>query len=136
MKTLLGATLTTAVLLTTGCAQSLQSAAASSQDIASEEIQTTVNEAVVAAKSYGQKHLGHYLELNRKALRAEGFTPPSGVALTVFVDHLDVCISATTKGLPADAEWATATATSDAPEAVAGGTCSVSDSLKQFTIGG
>ena len=136
MKALLAAAGTAGLLLSTGCAQSMPTAAASSNDAAIAEIQTSVNDAVVAAKSYGQKHLGHYLELNRKGLRAEGFTPSDNVTLTVYIDHYDVCVTATTDGLAADAEWATATATSDQPEAVAGGTCSVTESLKRFTIGG
>ena len=137
MKALLAATAITA-LMATGCAQSLPNAAAvDTSGAAIADIQTTVNEAVTAAKSYGQKHLGHYLELDRKALRAEGFTPAEGVAVTVSVDHLDVCINAATDALPADSEWSKATATTDAgaDEAVAGGRCS-SNVLRTFTIGG
>lgn len=135
MKALLAAT-AVAALVTTGCAQSLPNAAAAdTSGAAIADIQTTVNDAVAAAKSYGQKHLGHYLELDRKALRAEGFTPADGVVVTVSVDHLDVCINATTKALPEGSEWSTATATTDAAEAVAGGRCS-SDALRSFTVGG
>ena len=135
MKALL-ATAAVAALLTTGCAQSLPSvAAADTSGAAIAEVQTTVDEAVTAVKSYGQKHLGHYLEMDRDALRAEGFTPAEGVAVTVSVDHLGVCINAATDALPADNEWSTATATTAAPEAVAGGRCS-SDALRTFTIRG
>ena len=130
-----------ALLLATGCAQSMSAAAADSpQAIAAEAaagaVQTSVTQAATAAKSYGQKHLGHYLELNTKRLRAEGFTPAEGVTVTVFVDHFDVCVSAASTTLPADADWATATATSADTDAVAGGVCSEADALKQFTVGG
>ena len=135
MKALLAAA-AVAALLTTGCAQSLPSAAAAdTTGAAIADIQTTENDAITAAKSYGQKHLGHYLELDRKALRAEGFTPAEGVAVTVSVDHLDVCINASTSALPEASEWSTATATTDAAEPVAGGRCS-SDALRTFTIRG
>lgn len=134
MKALLTAA-AAAALLTTGCAQALPNAAAGTSDAAVADIQTTVDEAVTAAKSYGQKHLGHYLELDAKALRAEGFLPADGVTVTVYVDHLDVCINATTDALPAGSEWSTATATSDSPDVVAGGRCS-SDALKDFRIEG
>ena len=129
-----------ALLLTTGCAQSMTAAAADSAQAAAEvaagEVQTSVTAAATAAKAYGQKHLGHYLELNGKRLRAEGFTPPDGVVITVFVDHTDVCVSAASSTLPADAEWTTATATASDTDAAAGGVCSEADALKQFTIGG
>lgn len=137
MKALLAAAATaTAVLLTSGCAASMPSAAASSQEAAIADVKVSVDGAITAAKSYGQKHLGHYLELDAKALRAEGYAPSSDVTITVYVDHLDVCVTAESTGLPAGAEWATAAATTDRPEAVAGGSCSVAESLKQFTVGG
>ena len=133
-----------ALLLTTGCAPSMSTAAASSPqataaaaaEAAAGDVQTSVSDAVTAAKSYGQKHLGHYLELDRRALRTEGFTPTDGVEVTVFIDHFDVCVSAASSTLPADAEWATATATSADPDAVAGGVCSAAEALKTFTVGG
>ena len=135
MKALLAAA-ATAALLTTGCTQALPDAAASSQDQAIADIQTSVSEAMTASKSYGQKRLGHYLELNRKDLRAEGFAPADGVTVTIFIDHYDLCINATSAALPAASEWSTATATSKAPEPVAGGSCSVKDSLKRVTVKG
>ena len=135
MKALLAAA-ATAALLTTGCAQALPDAAASSQDQAVADIQTSVSEALTASKSYGQKHLGHYLELNRKDLRAEGFAPADGVTVTIFIDHYDLCINATSAALPAESEWSTATATSKTPDPVAGGSCSVKDSLKRVTVKG
>ena len=133
-----------ALLLTTGCAQSISTAAADSPEaaaaaaaeIAAGDVQTSVTEAVTAAKDYGQDHLGHYLELNGKRLRTAGFTPPDGVAVTVFVDHFGVCVSAASSTLPDDAEWATATATTADTDPVAGGACSEADALKQFTVGG
>ena len=135
MKALLAAA-ATAALLTTGCAQALPDAAASSQEDAVAGIQTSVTEAMTASKSYGQKHLGHYLELNRKSLREEGFAPADGVSVTVYIDHYELCINATSTALPAESEWSSATATSKAPEPVAGGSCSVKDSLKRVTIEG
>ena len=135
MKALLAAA-ATAALLTTGCAQAFPDAAASSQDDAVADIQASVSDAMTATKSYGQKHLGHYLELNRKDLREEGFTPADGVSVTVFIDHYDLCINATSTALPEGSEWSTATATSKQPDPVAGGSCSVKDSLKRVTIKG
>lgn len=135
MKALLAAVAVAAALLTTGCAQAMPNAAASTSAAAVSDIQTSVDEAITAAKAYGQKHLGHYLELGPKALRAEGFAPADGVAVTVFVDHLDVCVAAASEALPADHEWATATATTDSPDAVAGGRCS-SAALRRFPMRG
>ena len=141
MNSLLAAAATAAaLLLTTGCAQSMSAAAATSQDAAAqraaEHVRSSVTDAVTAAKAYGQDHLGHYLELSGKRLRAAGFTPADGVEVTVFVDHFDVCVSAASTTLPAGAEWASATATSADPDPVAGGVCSASQALKQFTVGG
>ena len=135
MKALLAAA-ATAALLTTGCAQALPNAAASSQDAAVADIQSSVTEAMTATKSFGQKHLGHYLQLDRKDLRAEGYTPADGVSVTIYIDHYDLCINATSAALPEGSEWSTATATSKQPEPVAGGSCSVRDSLKRVTLGG
>lgn len=137
--TLAAAGIAAALLLTTGCAQSLSANAApadTAEAAAIADIQDSVESAVTAAKSYGQDHLGHYLELNPKALRAAGFTPTSGVDITIYVDHFDVCINAVSSALPADSEWSTATATSRAPDAVAGGACSEADALKQVVLRG
>ena len=136
MKALLAAAATAAALLTTGCAQAVPDAAASSQDDAIADIQSSVADAMTAAKSYGQKHLGHYLEMNRKALADEGFTPAEGVTVTVYIDHYELCINATSSALPENAEWSSATATLKQQEPVAGGSCSVTDSLTRVTVRG
>ena len=129
-----------ALLLTTGCAQSLTSADASSAEsaeaTAAAAVQDSVESAVTAAKAYGQDHLGHYLEMEPKDLRASGFTPTPDVDITVYIDHVGVCVNAVSTTLPAGSEWSTATATSQAPDAVAGGACSEADALKQVVVRG
>ena len=133
MKTMLIAAAAIAVL--SGCAPAVTSAAASSQDVAVAEIQSTLTDAVTVTKTYGQQHLGHYLGLNRKALAKAGYTPPAGVTLTVSIDHLETCLLATHTGLPETNEWQTATVDTKDTDPRAGGACP-SDALRTLTITG
>ena len=123
------ATVVTAAVLSAACAAPQAPATGSIDTVAA--LQATVTSAVTAAKEYGRQHLGHYLELDRSALREAGFTPAPGVTVTVYIDHFDVCVTgAATEQSPAT----TATATTAAPEAVVGASCSRQEALRTFEV--
>jgi hypothetical protein len=125
---LLAAVLAAAVL--TAACGTPQGTATGSTDTAA-ALQATVTQAVTAAKEYGQQHLGHYLELDRAALRQAGFAPAPGVTVTVYIDHFDVCVTgASIEQSPVT----TATATTAAPEAVPGASCSRQEALRTFEV--
>ena len=76
------------------------------------EMQTFLDEAGSAAASYGRKHLGHYLELDQKALEKQGLAIPDGIALKMTTEHDGYCIRAHDSGLAASNPWSTATVSS------------------------
>jgi hypothetical protein len=123
-----------AALLLAGCAPAMSTASASSrEDAAVSALQTSLTDAVTVAKEYGRQHLGHYLELNRKALRDGGLAVPAGVELEVHIDHFEVCITGTASDLPAGHEWRTATVTSADDDPAPGATCG-DDALRTVSV--
>ena len=65
-----------------------------------------------ASNAYGQKHLGHYLELDEKRLRKQGLDVPAGTKIEIETDHKGYCIQATSEGIQRNDKWSTATLTS------------------------
>ena len=129
MSTFRVAVVLTVALLAAACARPQAPGAGSADDVAA--LQATVTQAVTAAKSYGAQHLGHYLELDRVALREAGFIPAPGVTVTVYIDHFDVCVTGASAG---SAPPVTATATTAAPDAVPGQGCSRQEALRTFAV--
>ena len=114
---------TTAVALVACSPAAVPVTAEPDPQVAVEELTATLDEALVAAKSYGMKRLGHYLEIDGAALVAEGFTAPDGIALAVQPDHKGVCLAAEHTGLPKDHEWRIASIDSRRQEPLPGNTC-------------
>lgn len=72
-------------------------------------VRSTLSEAGEAAQRFGQAHLGHFLKLEAKDLRREGFEAPSDISIAVETDHTSYCIRATSSELPSINLWAKAT---------------------------
>jgi hypothetical protein len=92
-------------------------------DAAVAELAATLDDALAAAKSFGMRNLGHYLELDGQALIDEGFTAPEGIALAVQPDHTGFCLAAEHTALPAEHEWRVASIDSRRQQPVAGNGC-------------
>ena len=76
-------------------------------------VRSTLSDAGQAAQRFGQAHLGHFLKLEAKDLRREGFDAPSDISIRVETDHTSYCIRATSSELPSINPWAKATLSSD-----------------------
>lgn len=95
------------------CAGSQAAPGSTSPAVASAgEMRNLLDEAGSAAGSYGQKHLGHYLRLNQKALVKHGLAIPNGIELKTTTDHDGYCIRAQSSALEASDPWSTATVSS------------------------
>jgi hypothetical protein len=107
------------------CSSSVVPSAAADPDpeVAVAELSATLTDALTAAKSYGMKHLGHYLELDGQALVDEGFTAPAGIAVAVQPDHTGFCLAAEHTALPADHAWRIASIDSRLQQPTPGNTC-------------
>lgn len=92
-------------------------------DVAVAEVSAALDDALAAAKSYGMKQLGHYLELDAEALVAEGFTAAEGVVLAAHPTHAGICLAAEHAGVPRDHEWRVASIDSRRQQPTAGNTC-------------
>ena len=73
------------------------------------EMRSFLDDARSAASDYGQRHLGHFLELNEKALRRNGLELPPGTDLTVLTNHEGYCVEASSSEMPDDNAWSEAT---------------------------
>lgn len=71
-------------------------------------MRAVLTDAAASAKSYGQAHLGHYLDLNLRGLQREGLEVPESVSLTVRTTHDSFCIKAANEDLPSIHPWAVA----------------------------
>jgi hypothetical protein len=98
-------------------------AGATDPDLAVAELTATLDDALAAAKSFGMRNLGHYLELDGQALVDEGFTAPEGIALAVQPDHTGFCLAAEHTALPADHEWRVASIDSRRQQPGPGNSC-------------
>ncbi len=82
---------------------------ASDQAQLSEEL---LVEAGTAAKAYGRRHLGHYLELRKKHLIRGGLSIPRGFSLHVGAAHTSYCVRITNNNLPSIHPWRVGTISS------------------------
>ena len=76
------------------------------------EMQTFLDEAQTSAGSYGRKHLGHFLELNQRALEKHGLAISDDIEVKVKTDHNGYCIRVRSSALDAANPWSTATVSS------------------------
>ena len=75
-------------------------------------VRAVLADADEAAKSFGQAHLGHFLNLKVKDLQREGFEAPSDISIAVDSDHTTYCIRASDDDLPSIHPWAKASLSS------------------------
>jgi hypothetical protein len=73
---------------------------------------TALAGAAEAAQRYGQAHLGHFLKLRVKGLKAEGLELQDAVSLAISTEHASYCIRASNEDLASIHPWATATVSS------------------------
>ena len=86
-------------------------------------IQRTLSDALVAAKAYGLRNLGHYRKLSHRSLAAQGFRPAPDVRLRVYVSHTNYCLAATHTGLGAASQWRDASIDSRLQQPAPGDRC-------------
>ena len=105
------AAIATAALGACAGSQASPSESAESIDTAT-EMQDFLSETRDTAADYGQKHLGHYLDLTQKALEKRGLEIPKSVDLKLTTDHKGYCIRADNSGLDSSDPWSAATVSS------------------------
>ena len=76
-----------------------------------DEVRSTLVAAEAIASDYGQRYLGHYVDLTVAELAPKGLTVPEGVSIQLKTGHTGYCFIATSEVLPAEHPWATATMT-------------------------
>ena len=109
-----------AVAALTACGQ----AQATAPEIAPEdEMRVVLGDAVVAAKEYGQQHLGHYLKMDAAALEQLGLEHPANVVVEVTTDHTTYCVTAIHQGADATDPWRTASVDSKRQNPEPGDSC-------------
>ena len=97
-------------LLVAGCGGAVAGGARDvSEEAHAKEVRSVLTEADVAAREYGRKHLGHYLDLGKKNLIRAGLQLPDGIDLDVRTNHTGYCLVATSEELPDAHPWARAT---------------------------
>lgn len=97
-------------LLVAGCGGAVASGGRDVSDEArAEEVRSVLTDANVSARTYGRKHLGHYLDLGKKQLIRAGLQIPESVDLEVRTNHTGYCLVATSMDLPDTHPWARAT---------------------------
>ena len=105
------AALATAALGACAGSQASPSGSAEASDTAT-EMQGFLSEARDAAAAYGQKHLGHYLDLSSKTLEKKGLDVPDSIEFKVTTDHKGYCIRADNSKLDSSDPWSIATVSS------------------------
>ncbi len=76
------------------------------------DVRALLQDARHAAQEYGRRHLGHFLDLDKKALLQQGLRLPDGIELRVRTEHDGYCIRSSASKLETSDEWAIATASS------------------------
>ena len=95
------------------CAGSQASPKGSGESIdTATEMQGFLSETRDAATAYGQKHLGHYLDLTQMALGKRGLEIPESMDLKINTDHKGYCIRADNSELDSSDPWSIATVSS------------------------
>lgn len=117
MKEIRIAAVALASLLLGACAGAPAASVSSEADT---ERQASVSRAVlvdslIAARTYGQAHLGHFLGLNSRRLQREGLEIPPRVSVKVGTTHTAFCITVVNSSLPSIHPWARATISSGEP---------------------
>ena len=98
-----------AALLSTACGgATAQPAAQQDEDVAA-SIRITLEAADDLARSYGRKHLGHYLKLDAARLERAGLEIPDDLDLDVKTTHVSYCIKATSSALSGTHAWTIST---------------------------
>ena len=87
------------------------------------EMRSFLEDARSAASDYGRRHLGHFLELDEKALRKNGLELPRGTRLVVLTDHEGYCMEASSSQMPSENAWSAATLSSGFEGASSGDRC-------------
>ena len=97
-------------LLAAGCGGAAASGPAEiSEESQARRVRAALTEANEAARTYGRKHLGHYLDLKAAKLIRSGLAIPDGIQLEVRAKHTSYCIVATSQELAEEHPWARAT---------------------------
>jgi hypothetical protein len=110
---LLGVALVTGTIFLAACGGASQVTTDPQQETTrqAEITRSVLADAGVAARAYGQDHLGHYVDLTKRELIGAGLKPHRGVTLEIRARHMTFCIQAMNEALPSIHPWAVATVT-------------------------